>query len=243
MRSRIAAAVLAVTAAALIALPAASPPAAHAASSHNRAMKEARGVSFVDQQVEAGILLLQGYINTHGAGNAFVFPTKAMVKKGGGLVAPIWPADPWTGKTMAPGTGRGSYTYTMTSANGTSYKLVGHLSKGSFKVTGGVPKWLAAERAARDDQVTELGARILKGYVDIWGLLHSATPPAAQQMAATGDVGTAHPFWPTDPYTGAAMSQDTAAGDFSYSPGASGAYTLTAHLSGGALVDLSGSVP
>ena len=115
----------------------------------------ARDVSFVDQQVEAGILLLQGYINTWGANNGFVYPTKTMVKKGGGLTAPIWPANPWTGKIMVPGTGRGAYTYTLTSA-ATGYRLVGHLSKGSFKVKGGVPKWLTAERLKANDQLVSL---------------------------------------------------------------------------------------
>ncbi len=182
MRSR-SAAVLVVTALALLALPAARPAAAQASSA-----PRTRGVSFVDQQVEAGILLLQGYINTQGANNGFVFPAKAIVKKGGGLVAPIWPANPWTGKIMAPGTGRGIFTYTLTSAAGTAYKLVGHLSKGSFTVKGGTPKWLTAERTQADDQITALAVRMLKGYVDIWGLQKNGAPPAQAQMTSTGDV-------------------------------------------------------
>ena len=43
-----------------------------------------------------------------------------MVKKGGGLPnsTVIWPSNPWTGKIMAPGTSRGTYTYTL-GASGT----------------------------------------------------------------------------------------------------------------------------
>ena len=46
---------------------------------------QARAVSFVDKQVQAGGLLIQNYINTYGMQHGLVFPDKAMVKKGGGL--------------------------------------------------------------------------------------------------------------------------------------------------------------
>ena len=66
--------------------------------------------SFVDQQVQMNILLLQGYINTQAEKNGFVYPARNDVKKGGALVAPVWPGNPWTGGTMAPGTSKGTYT-------------------------------------------------------------------------------------------------------------------------------------
>ena len=93
------------------------------------------------------ILLLQGYINTQAEKDGFVYPARADVKKGGALVAPLWPGNPWTGGTMVPGTSKGTYTYTV-KADLSGYTLVGHLSKGSYKVTGGVPKWLKDERDA-----------------------------------------------------------------------------------------------
>jgi hypothetical protein len=77
----------------------------------------------------------------------FVYPANATVKKGGGLVASIWPANPWTGaqtelvapltwpwpqnaNTGAPmtlSTAIGHYGYTHT---GSSFTLTGHLSGG-----------------------------------------------------------------------------------------------------------------
>ncbi len=113
--------------------------------------------SFVDTQVKANILLLQGYINAAGLKNEFVYPAVATVKQGGGLAAPIWPANPWTGKTMVPAGSRGNFTYALTA---TGYRLVGHLSKGTYVVTGGVPDWL------RDDSA-KTGASLLAQYVDM----------------------------------------------------------------------------
>jgi hypothetical protein len=301
----------------------------------------AGAVSFVDKQVQAGALLLQNYVNASGQQHHFIYPTKAMVKKGGGLTAPIWPANPWTGKIMAPGTGRGTYTYTP-NADRTRYTLTAHLSKGSYKLTGGIPGWFKVERdtaakqgalllqryveeyaslhgnvfpAATDvtpavvgagytwpqdpwtgaamvagtalgdfsytqltggtsyslrvklttgwsttfgpsgvaaawsatadagnDQIAQLGVRILKGYIAEWGLLNNATPPTAAALTAGGSVGAAHDFWPADPFTGAPMAPGADPGAFSYSPGASGDYSLGVHDSEGTH-DLSGTVP
>lgn len=76
---------------------------------------DARALSFVDTQVSK---------------NGFVYPPKSAVRKSGALVAPVWPGNPWTGGTMAPGTTKGTYTYTP-KADHRGYTLVGHLSKGS----------------------------------------------------------------------------------------------------------------
>ena len=42
-----------------------------------------------------------------------------------------WPANPWTNADMKDGAGKGDYSYTTTS---TGFKLVGHLSAGSFVI-------------------------------------------------------------------------------------------------------------
>ena len=81
--------------------------------------RPAAATSFVDTQVQAGSLLIQKYVDAYGLEHHFSYPTRAMVKKGGGLTAPIWPANPWTGKIMGPGSARGTYTYTP-STDGTS---------------------------------------------------------------------------------------------------------------------------
>jgi len=105
------------------------------------------------------------------------------VRKGGALVAPVWPGNPWTGKTMAPGTGKGTYTYTP-KADLSCYTLVGHLSSGPYKVTDGIPRWFRNERtaaatAAAKNARAELGPRVLKDHVEQWGTLYRGTQPAA----------------------------------------------------------------
>ena len=82
-----------------------------------------------DAQTRQNVRLLKAYIDGYAAARSFVFPAASVVKKGG-LPAPIWPTNPWTGKPMAPGTGRGAYTYTVDSAR-VEYSLTGWLRVGA----------------------------------------------------------------------------------------------------------------
>jgi len=197
--------------------------------------------SFVDQQVQMNVLLLQGYINTQAEKDGFVYPARADVKKGGALVAPVWPGNPWTGGTMAPGTSKGTYTYTVTADLG-SYTLVGHLSKGSYKVAGGVPRWLKDER----DASTKAGLALLQQYVEMWARAHQSVFPPVTDVAVAGGVGLQPgvPIWPQSPWTHAAMTQGQPDGDFAYAlSGAGSGYTLRAHLATGRDWVLSSSTP
>ena len=49
-----------------------------------------------------------------------------------------WPANPYTGKPMAQGTGPGDFTYTL-GAGGTSYQLVGFGEGGKAVITVNAP--------------------------------------------------------------------------------------------------------
>ncbi len=229
----------------------------------------AAALSLADQQVKQNVLLLRGYIDRQAARNGFVYPTRTQVRKGGGLSATVWPLNPWTGKAMAPGSGRGSFTY-IPAADRHSYTLVAHLSKGSYKVTGASPNWLATERAkavadltavqadltgaqadlstaqsqlaAAQDSEAELGARVIKGYIESWGLLHNASAPLSADIVPAG-VGASQAFWPKNPWTGADMAVGWGAGDLSYAHLSDGvSYGLGVRSSAG-LVDLSGAVP
>jgi len=195
--------------------------------------------SFVDQQVQMSVLLLQGYINTQAEKNGFVYPARTDVKKGGALVAPVWPGNPWTGGNMAPGTSKGNYTYTV-KADQSGYTLVGHLSKGSYKVTGGVPRWLKDER----DVSTKAGLALLRQYVEMWAGEHAGAFPAAADVVSGGPVGLQPgvPIWPQNPWTHAAMTQGPARGDFAYSL-TGGGCALRAHLATGKDWVLSSSTP
>jgi hypothetical protein len=184
--------------------------------------------SFVDTQVKANILLLRGYIDEYAIKNSFTYPSAAMVKKGGGLVPAngIWPANPWTGRTMVPGKTRGNYTYTTNAAR-TRYALVGHLSSGKYPVTGGVPSWLLPERVA----ASKAGLALIGQYVNSWTSTHGL--PTPQEVTSAGPVAVGIPIWPINPWTGLAMTQGTGPGQFSYVKGTSSGYTLRVQLANG----------
>jgi hypothetical protein len=183
--------------------------------------------SFVDKQVQMNVLLLQGYINTQAEKDGFVYPAVADVKKGGALEAPVWPGNPWTGKTMTPGTSRGTYTYKL-KADETGYTLTGHMSTGEYKLTGGVPAWLKTER----DEAGKAGLALLKSYVETWRAGHAGSPPAETDLAASGAVGLQPgvPVWPQNPWTHAAMAAGAGNGDVAYTVTDGGGYTLKVHL-------------
>ncbi len=180
--------------------------------------------SFVDTQVKANILLLQGYINAAAIRNEFVYPPVATVKQGGGLAAPIWPANPWTGKTMVPGKSRGTYTYTLTA---TGYRLVGHLSRGAYVVTGAAPGWLR-------DGSARTGVSLIAQYIDMWERANGGAAPPLGAVAHAGAVGlqTGMYLWPQDPWRHTDMTQGAAAGQYTYAPHGS-SYTLSVRLADG----------
>jgi hypothetical protein len=191
------------------------------------APRQARAVSFVDKQVEAGGLLIQNYINKYGAAHQFVYPSKSMVKKGGGLPdsTVIWPANPWTGKIMGGGTSRGTYTYTL-GAGGTSYRLTMHLSSGSYKLTASLPAWLKTERNTASRQ----NLLLLQRYVETYAAAHAGTYPAPADVTAAA-FGDGY-VWPRNPWTGSDMVAGNTLGDFSYTGGGA-TYSLKVMLTNG----------
>jgi hypothetical protein len=212
MTRRIIAAVVA--AAALVLLPAVAAPRAEA-------------ISFVDKQVQAGGLLIQNYVNKYGAGHRFVFPPKTMVKKGGGLPDStlMWPANPWTGKIMASGSSRGTYTYTL-GAGGTSYKLTMHFSKGNYIFRGSMPTWLKSER----DTAAKQNLLLLQRYLGNYHLARSDYPATLDATSFPPGGGY---VWPLDPWTGAAMAAGDGLGQFSYVRGGTSNYTLKVKVTSG----------
>jgi hypothetical protein len=193
------------------------------------AAPRARAVSFVDKQVQAGSLLIQKYVNDYGQANRFVYPPRSMVKKGGGLPGStvIWPSNPWTGKVMAPGTTRGTYTYTRSAGNA-GYRLVVHLSSGNWTLRGGVPSWFKPERNTASAQ----NLLLLQRYIEAHAASHGGAYPAAADVTAVS-FGTSY-VWPKNPWTGADMVAGSTVGDFAYTPlsGGSG-YSLKVMLTSG----------
>jgi len=186
--------------------------------------RPASAVSFVDKQVQASSLLIQSYINTYGQEHRFSYPAKTMVKKGGGLTAPFWPSNPWTGKFMTPGSARGTYTYTLLS-EGTAYRFVAHLSRGNYKLTGGIPRWFKTER----DTSSLQNALLLQRYLEAYATAHGGAYPAAADVTPAAFAGY---VWPKSPWTGADMVAGAALGDFAYGGGGA-TYSLKVKLTSG----------
>jgi hypothetical protein len=191
------------------------------------AAPRAEAVSFVDKQVQAGALLIQNYINTYGQAHRFVYPPKSMVKKGGGLpnATVIWPSNPWTGRVMAPGTSRGTYTYKLGAGN-LSYRLTVHLSRGDYVLKSAMPSWFKTERntAARQNLL------LLQRYVEAYAAAHGGSYPASDLVTSTG-LGASY-VWPVDPWTGAAMTAGSAPGCYNYTGGGP-SYALKVMLTSG----------
>lgn len=171
------------------------------------APRPAAAVSFVDKQVQAGSLLIQKYVDDYGLQHQFVYPPKAMVKKGGGLPDSrlIWPSNPWTGKVMAPGSARGTYTYAR-AANGLSYRLIVHLSSGNWPITGGMPKWFKNER----DTESRQSLLLLQRYVEAAAASSHVYPATFTKDAYAAEL------WPANPWSGAPMALGAGLGDYSY---------------------------
>jgi type II secretory pathway pseudopilin PulG len=192
------------------------------------AAPRAEAVSFVDKQVQAGAFLIQKYINDYGQNNRFVYPPTSMVKKGGGLPGStvIWPSNPWTGRAMAPGTSRGTYTYTP-SASGATYKLVVHLSSGNWPLTGGVPAWFKPERNTASKQ----NLLLLQRYLDAYKAANGDYPATGSLTPETFPSPTY--VWPKNPWSGTDMAASDAIGDFSYTRISATDFTLKVKLTSG----------
>ena len=135
--------------------------------------------------VRERILIIQGYIEHYAADHGGAYPLPPLVCVGGGLEAPIWPSDPWTGQSMQPGASPGDYSYVL-SPDGRSYTLIGHLRRGNFGLRGGGATSLDAERDARAAEAVEL----LRQYVLDYARENNFSRPPAGQVSSTGAVGT-----------------------------------------------------
>jgi hypothetical protein len=143
-----------------------------------------------------------------------------------------WPANPFTGASMAESTDEGDFDYAA-AVNGSDYDLVANLNDGSsYDVASWTqplfaPLWRL--RISLKDMAAQAYTQVLKDYVDEWKLDHSGELPTAQQMSPSGAVGAAHTWWPRNPWTMAPMGAGTSTGDFEYVPGAGGAFTIVLH--------------
>ena len=84
-----------------------------------------------DQKVIDAIVKLQTGVITWATNNNNLYPAPAEVTEMGGVAAYVnpWPANPYTGQPMKPGTQPGDYTYEQLNG-GAGYRLTGYISNG-----------------------------------------------------------------------------------------------------------------
>jgi hypothetical protein len=200
-----------------------------------------------DHRSEEGLNLIRQYVEDYAAAHDGAYPLPNEVRSDGPVgLEPrrhYWPSNPWDHANMAQRRDKGSFAYTV-AADRASYTLrLNRALKGDYVLTGSVmtSPWQQL-LASLEDEILRRSGRILKGYVDLWSLQHGGVLPTATEMTPTGAVGAAHPDWPQDPSSGAAMLPGTGPGAYSYAPGAGGAFTLTVHLHSGAF-EAGGTAP
>ena len=84
-------------------------------------------------------------------------------------------------------------------------------------------------RVSLKDLAAQGYAQVLKDYVDEWTLQHSGSLPTAGEMSAAGAVGAGHAWWPKNPWTMQPMAAGTSTGDFEYTTGTGGTFTIVLH--------------
>jgi len=185
------------------------------------------------------LCLLQAYIERYANQHYSFYPTRAMVRRGGPLPAPLWPLNPWTGRTMAAGSGFGDYSYAP-AKNLLSYRLSARYPGGTMVLRGAVP----STRKMQNDHRTREGLELVRQFIEMWARGHEDLYPSVAQVDAEGAVGlqAGIRYWPHDPWTHDPMRQSTAWGNFTYSVSAArDSYVITAHYSRGGTFTLRGA--
>lgn len=187
-----------------------------------------------DHRGEEGLNLIRQYVEDYAAGHDGRYPPPAEVGGDGAVgTGRYWPSNPWNHLDMAQRGDRGSFSYEV-AADRATYTLRLHRAlKHDYVLTGTrlTSPWQQL-LTSLEDEILRRSGRILAGYVTQWTLQHGAVP-AILEMAPSGAVGLEHADWPLDPIDGAAMGPGSTPGDYTYTPGALGAYTLTVHLHSG----------
>jgi hypothetical protein len=184
-------------------------------------------------QTKTGVALISQYVEAWAIDNAGVYPTGVdYVGSAGQWNFVLWPLNPFSMEGMDDNAGqKGDYHYTR-SVDGSSYTLAATLpGGGTYSVGGAIADNLPDQmRIGLKNQIAMARVQVLKDYVDQWKATHGGTLPTADQMTATGDVGAAHTWWPTNPWTLATMAAGSGYGDFVYTPGPGGSFTIAVVL-------------
>jgi hypothetical protein len=179
-----------------------------------------------DAVTNANIHVIQQGVDRYARDNNDVFPPDASPATLGTCVDQ-WPANPWTGAPMSTSSSaQGDCTYSQSLF---AYTITAHLAggaQGDVVDNWWFDRWLGIRDNLKDLCVQAHG-QVLKEYIDEWKAAHAGTPPTVEQMTKAGAVGALHAWWPANPWAASPMTNRDATGDFQYTPGAGGTYTLT----------------
>jgi hypothetical protein len=182
------------------------------------------------QTLRERLYLLDGYLEHFANVHYNYYPRSSEVRKGG-IRAPLWPRNPWTGAAMHSGGDSGDYTYVL-ARDRLSYDLIGHYPGGTVTVHGAVPQ----TRKMQNDHRTIEGAELIQRFIEQWIRSHGGVAPKPAQVAADGAVGKQGgiAWWPHDPWTHKPIARGRGWSEFSYAVDAqTGRYRLTMHFSRG----------
>ena len=179
------------------------------------------------------IALLRGYIQAYASDHGS-FPAATVVKKGGGLTAPVLPANPWTGAALHAGSHVGDYIYTR-STDHLAFTLKGRLASASYILKGTLSE---PPPTLPNDEVAKVGFTLIQHYIQDRSLQNNDVYPQVAEVSASGAIMSIddHEVWPFDPWTGFhnQIQQGADPVDFTYATAPDQlSYTLTGHLQNG----------
>jgi hypothetical protein len=179
-----------------------------------------------DTQLRTAFMAIRGLIDRQGAAHFSTYPLPAKVRPGR-LGAGWWPADPWTGAPISPGTTRGRYRYRV-DADRRHYTLVGYLGGGrKLVLAGGMSRSLMRAYDHRGEE----GLNLIRQYVEAYLLRHGSYP-LPSDVSATGAVGSepVRRYWPSNPWDHLPVAQRGDRGSFAYEVAADrSSYVLRLH--------------
>jgi hypothetical protein len=185
-------------------------------------------------QVRTATSLIRQYVELYAGDHNGVYPPVGEVVQVGAVgtiwSANLWPLDPWTLLPMTPGTKHGEFGYAVGDA-GSSYTLTGSLSGADYVLEGTADQNLSnLMRIGLKNEIAIARAQVLKDYVDAWKAQNAGILPSVDQVTSTGSVGGAHTWWPANPWTLEPMAPGTGYGDYTYTPGPDGRFTVSVVL-------------
>jgi hypothetical protein len=196
---------------------------------------KARRDALSDGVTKLSTALIRDAVEQWAFDNGGMYPDEYEVSRTGGVgnlfIDLDWPTNPMTGYDMVDEGGTGDYDYQLIYDSGDyTFTIDALLKSGSFSLG---PSYEgdreATFRLHYQDIAAQRSIQVIKAYVDHWAATNGGELPSVAQVTCFGAVGAAHTWWPRNPWTWGSMEPGTGYGDYTYTPGTGGSYTLVLH--------------